>query len=326
MSQRSPRMARMTSRMAARMASANAITTTAAGAKSGSLAERVPLALDVLLWVRHNAGVVGIYAFLTVMTIFSLFPIYFVVQASLNSTQALISTDLQLLPSHPTLGNYTFVISQLPFLRWMWNSILVCALATIIALVCATTGAYALARFRFPGRQSSLLVLIALQTFPGLLAIYAYYSILSALHLDGTPIGLAVVYAAGNIVFGVWNIKGYFDTLPVELEEAARVDGASNFDTFWRIILPLSGPALAASALFMFIGGWNEFVLAKLILNPDPNSLTVPVGLFQLQQDQYTPWGYFAASSVIVSVPLMLLFLYLQRFFKAGLTIGSVKG
>ena len=316
MSQRSPRLARM--------ASTKAITATEA--KPGALAERVPVALDVIQWIRHNAGVSGIYAFLAVMTIFSLFPIYFVVQASLNSTQALISTELQLLPTHPTLGNYTYVVTQLPFLRWMWNSILVCALATIIALVCATTGAYALSRFRFRGRQASLLVLIALQTFPGLLAIYAYYSILSAIHLDGTPLGLAVVYAAGNIVFGVWNIKGYFDTLPVELEEAARVDGASHFAAFWRIILPLSGPALAASALFMFIGGWNEFVLAKLILNPDPNSLTVPVGLFQLQQDQYTPWGYFAASSVIVSVPLMLLFLYLQRFFKAGLTIGSVKG
>jgi arabinogalactan oligomer/maltooligosaccharide transport system permease protein len=208
----------------------------------------------------------------------------------------------------------------------MWNSILVCALATIIALVCATTGAYALSRFRFRGRQSSLLVLIALQTFPGLLAIYAYYEILRTIHLDGSPIGLAIVYAAGNIVFGVWNIKGYFDTLPIELEEAARVDGASYTTIFLQIILPLALPALAASALFMFIGGWNEFVLAKLILNPDPQSLTVPVGLYQLQQDQYTPWGYFAASSVIVSVPLMALFLYLQRFFKAGLTIGSVKG
>ncbi|HEX9037559.1 MAG TPA: sugar ABC transporter permease [Ktedonobacterales bacterium] len=308
-----------------RMASSNAVST-AAGAKVGEGVEQIPLAAELFERVRQNIGVAGIYVFLAFMVVFSLFPIYFVLQASLNATQALITTQLQLIPSRPTLGNYVYVIAQEPFLRWMWNSILVCALATVFALVCATTGAYALSRFRFRGRQSSLLVLIALQTFPGLLAIYAYYDILSAVHLDGTPVGLALVYAAGNIVFGVWNIKGYFDTLPIELEEAARVDGASYFGTFWRIILPLSGPALAASALFMFIGGWNEFVLAKLILNPDPNSLTVPVGLFQLQQDQYTPWGYFAAASVIVSVPLMLLFLYLQRFFRSGLTIGSVKG
>ncbi len=273
---------------------------------------------DVLSWV--------IYLFLAVMTLFSVFPIYFVVQASLNATQSLYSTNLQLYPTHPTLSNYNFVLTQEPFARWMFNSILVCSLATIIALVCATSGAYALSRFKFRGRQSSLLVLIALQTFPGLLAIYAYFDILQFMHLDGTPVGLAVVYAAGNIVFGVWNIKGYFDTIPIELEEAARVDGASYFTIFMQIILPLAAPALAASALFMFIGGWNEFVLAKLILNPDNNSLTVPVGLYQLQLENSTPWGYFAAAAVLVSAPLMALFLYLQRFFQAGLTIGSVKG
>lgn len=273
---------------------------------------------DLLAWV--------IYLFLAVMTLFSVFPIYYVLQASLNATQSLYSTTLQLYPTHPTLSNYNFVLSQLPFARWMFNSITVCALATIIALVCATSGAYALSRFKFRGRQSSLLVLIALQTFPGLLAIYAYFDILQFMHLDGTPVGLAVVYAAGNIVFGVWNLKGYFDTIPIDLEEAARVDGASYFTIFTRIILPLAAPALAATALFMFIGGWNEFVLAKLILNPDNNSLTVPVGLYQLQQENSTPWGYFAAAAVLVSAPLMALFLYLQRFFQSGLTIGSVKG
>ncbi len=288
--------------------------------------ERRATTLELLRRTRQNVGLGGIYLFLAAMTIFSVFPIYFVVYASLSPTQGLYSTELQLIPIHATFSNYTYVIEQMPFLRWLWNSILVCALATIIALLCATTGAYALSRFRFRGRRWGLTVLIALQAFPGLLAIYAYYDILRTIHLDGTVAGLAIVYAAGNIVFGVWNIKGYFDTLPIELEEAARVDGASYTTIFLQIILPLALPALASSALFMFIGGWNEFVLAKLILNPDPQSLTVPVGLFQLQQDQYTPWGYFAAASVIVSVPLMALFLYAQRFFQSGLTIGSVKG
>ena len=307
-------------------ASMKAVPASVTTSEAATLTDQRARALDLLRRARKNTGLTGIYLFLAVMTVFSIFPIYFVVFASLSPTQGLYSTELQLIPVHASFANYVYVLARLPFLKWMWNSILVCALATIIALVCATTGAYALSRFRFRGRQSSLLVLIALQTFPGLLAIYAYYEILRTIHLDGSPIGLAIVYAAGNIVFGVWNIKGYFDTLPIELEEAARVDGASYTTIFLQIILPLALPALAASALFMFIGGWNEFVLAKLILNPDPQSLTVPVGLYQLQQDQYTPWGYFAASSVIVSVPLMALFLYLQRFFKAGLTIGSVKG
>jgi arabinogalactan oligomer/maltooligosaccharide transport system permease protein len=294
--------------------------------KVGAVSKATVNTADLIRRVRQNSLVWLIYVFLGVMTIFSIFPIYYVVQASLNSTQSLYSTTLQLFPRNPTLSNYNFVLTQLPFAAWMLNSIEVCSLATILALACATSGAYALSRFRFRGRQSSLIVLIALQTFPGLLAIYAYYDILQFMHLDGKVAGLAVVYAAGNIVFGVWNIKGYFDTIPIELEEAARVDGASYFVIFTRIILPLATPALAASALFMFIGGWNEFVLAKLILNPDLKSLTVPVGLFQLQQENSTPWGYFAAAAVLVSAPLMVLFLYLQRFFQAGLTIGSVKG
>jgi arabinogalactan oligomer/maltooligosaccharide transport system permease protein len=307
-------------------ASIKAVTATGTATKTVAITgERAGVA-SLFRRFRKNSSLAGIYVFLGLMTIFALFPLYYVLQASFNATQALITTNLQLVPTHPTLANYQYVIQQEPFLRWLLNSIIACGVATLIALICATSGAYALARFRFRGRQVSLLFLFALQTFPGLLAIYAYYDILTLLHLDGTIIGLSLVYAAGNIVFGVWNIKGYFDTLPIELEEAARVDGASYFTTFMRIILPLAAPALAASALFMFIGGWNEFVLAKLILNPDNNSLTVPVGLFQLQQDQYTPWGYFAAASVLVSLPLMALFLYLQRFFRSGLTIGSVKG
>ena len=310
----------------ARAASVKAIPVAGTAASEATGAQQRVSALAWLLRLRKNLGLIGVYLFLGLMVIFALFPLYFVLQASFDATQELYSTQLHLIPTRPSLDNYRFILQQEPFLRWMANSIEVCALATIVALICATTGAYALSRFRFRGRRMSLIFLFALQTFPGLLAIYAYYDILNTLGLNGTPYGLALVYAAGNIVFGVWNIKGYFDTIPIELEEAGRVDGASYFVIFTRIILPLAAPALAASALFMFIGGWNEFVLAKLILNPDPGSLTVPVGLFQLQQDQYTPWGYFAAASVLVSVPLMALFLYLQRFFQAGLTIGSVKG
>ena len=282
--------------------------------------------IGVLKWFQDNIGVIGIYAFLSVMVLFALFPIYYVFQASFNQTQQLISTQLQLLPQQFGLGNYQFILQKEPFFQWLLNSTEACALATIFALICATTGAYALSRFRFPARRFGLVMLMVLQTFPGLLAIYAYEDILTTLHLGGTLVGLALIYAAGNIVIGVWNIKGYFDTIPPELEEAALVDGGNLFTGFFRIILPLATPAIAASALLMFIGGWNEYVLAKLVLNPINSGLTVPVGLYQLQSDNYTPWGYFAASAVLVSLPLMAIFLYFQRFFKAGLTIGGVKG
>jgi arabinogalactan oligomer/maltooligosaccharide transport system permease protein len=282
--------------------------------------------LDFFRRYRDTLGVIGIYIFLGAMLLFALFPIYYVIQASFNTTQQLISTQLQLIPQRPGWDNYQFILFKEPFLEWMFNSIVACALATAIALVCATSGAYALSRFRFPGRRFGLVMLMVLQTFPGLLAIFAYQDILNTLGLGGSIVGLSIIYAAGNIVIGVWNIKGYFDTIPMELEEAALVDGGNSFVAFFRIILPLAAPAIAASALLMFVGGWNEYAIAKIILNADNNSLTIPVGLYQLQSDQYTPWGYFAAAAVLVSLPLMALFLYAQRFFKAGLTIGSVKG
>ncbi len=279
---------------------------------------------------RGGIGVALIYLFLTIMLIFALFPIYFVVQASLRGNQTLYTTDLQLFPTHPTLSNYEYVFTQIPFLNWVGNTIFVCGMATLLGLLFATTGAYALSRFRFRGRQMTLVVLMAIQAFPQLLALLAYYLLLQTLGIiENAPLlGLAVVYAGGSIVFSCWNIKGYFDTLPVELEQAAMVDGATHTQAFLRVTLPLAAPSLAASALFIFIGGWSEFPIANILLNSNTtgSNLTFPVGIYGLQQDFRTPWGYFAAASVLVAIPVSIAFLYLQRFFKSGLTIGSVKG
>ncbi len=271
-----------------------------------------------------------IYLFLVIMTLFALFPVYYVIQASLNGTQSLYTTTLQLLPNPITLDNYVYAFTKLPVINWFFNTVFVCGLATLIGVIFSMTGAYALSRFRFKGREVSLNLLLALQAFPGLLAITAYYYLLSYLDLLNTAplVGLAFIYAAGNIVFGCWNIKGYFDTLPVELEQAAMIDGASHTQAFLQVTLPLASPALAASALFMFVGGWNEYALASFVLNANStnSNLTFILGLYGLQSTYTTPWGYFAASSVIISLPLMLAFLFAQRFFQSGLTIGGVKG
>jgi arabinogalactan oligomer / maltooligosaccharide transport system permease protein len=282
---------------------------------------------------RPSPWTLLVYVFLVTMTIFSLFPIYFVVQASLRGNQTLYTTDLQLFPTQPTLDNYTFVLTQLPFLSWVWNSIYVCGLATLIGLFCSTTAAYALARFRFRGRQLTLVLLLAIQAFPSLLALLAFYLLLQSLGLINTLEGLAIVYAAQSVVFGAWNLKGYFDTLPVELDQAALVDGATPTRAFLSVTLPLARPALATTALFAFIAGWNEFALANILLNSNGlggeslgTNITFPVGIYSLTSDFRIPWGYFAAASVMVAIPIMALFFYLQRFLKSGLTIGSVKG
>ena len=175
-----------------------------------------------------NLPVILIYVYLVVMCIFALFPMYYVIQASLAGDQNLYATSLQLFPANPTLANYVYAFTKEPVFNWLLNTTFVCALSTLIGILFSMTGAYALSRFRFRGREASLSMLLALQAFPGLLAITAYYYLLQYLNLLNTAplVGLALIYASGSLVFGTWNIKGYFDTLP-------RRIGASRNDR-WR--------------------------------------------------------------------------------------------
>jgi arabinogalactan oligomer / maltooligosaccharide transport system permease protein len=275
-----------------------------------------------------------IYVFLVIMSVFSVFPVFYVIQASLAGAQNLYTTDLQLLPAHATLGNYVYIFQHLPMAHWIVNTFYVTGVATLFGLALSTTGAYALSRYRFRARQWTLVFLLSLQAFPGLLALLGFYQLLAFLHLTNANIpaiqltGLAVVFSAGTVTFGAWNLRGSFDAIPVELEQAAWVDGATPTQAFLRVALPLVAPALAATSLLMFIGMWNEFALSNILLNSnaDGSNLTFALGMQGLQSDYRTPWGYFAAASVTVSAPLMAVFLYAQRFFKSGLTIGSVKG
>jgi len=292
-----------------------------APSRARAIGSRAPLR------VGNFIGLALTYVFLVVMAIFALFPIYYVIQASLAGGQNLYTTDLHVFPVNVTLNNYVYAFTQLPLLNWIANTIFICALTTILGVVCSTTGAYALARFRFAGRRFTLRALLALQAFPGLLALPAYYLLLNALGLLNNLLGLVVIYAAGALVFSCWNTKSYIDSVPSELEQAALLDGCTPFQAFRMIVLPLITPALAVSALFTFTSGWNEFALANLVLNANStgSNLTFVLGLFSLQDDFRTPWGIFAASSIVISVPLMLIFLYAQRYFKSGLTLGGVQ-
>jgi arabinogalactan oligomer/maltooligosaccharide transport system permease protein len=277
---------------------------------------------------RFSPFLALVYVFLVIMSVFSLFPVFYVVQASLAGAQNLYTTDLQLLPAHATLGNYVYIFQHLPMASWIVNTFFVTGLATLLGLALSTTGAYALSRYRFRGRQWTLVFLLSLQAFPGLLALIGYFQLLTFLRLTNSLTGLAIVFSAGTVTFGAWNLRGYFDSIPAELEQAAWVDGATPTQAFLRVALPLAAPALAATALLMFIGMWNEFALSNILLNSNANgsNLTFALGMQGLQSDYRVPWGYFAAASVTVSAPLMAVFWYAQRFFKSGLTIGSVKG
>jgi arabinogalactan oligomer/maltooligosaccharide transport system permease protein len=265
------------------------------------------------------------YAILIAGVFFAVFPIYFVVQASLRPGNQLYSTNLQLWPTNATLENFQYVLTQIPLPTWIVNSVKVAVLTSAVSLIVAVSAGYALSRFRFRGRGAILTTLLALQAFPAILALPAFYLILLRFGLLNSHAGLVLIYACGAIAFNVWNVKGYFDTISIELEEAAMIDGATPTQAFLHIMLPLARPILAVTAFLGFLGGFGDFILANTVLF-DEQLYTAPVGIFTLQVGYRNPWGWFAASALLLAVPVTVVFIYLQRHLVSGLTAGGVKG
>jgi arabinogalactan oligomer/maltooligosaccharide transport system permease protein len=213
-----------------------------------------------------------------------------------------------------------------PFAKWMLNSAIIATGTTVVGVFLACTAAYAYSRFKFPGPRAGMMAFLVSQMFPGTLMLIPLFIILVQwLGLGSSRMGLIIVYATTSIPFSVWMLKGYFDTIPKDLEEAAIMEGASVGRIFWSIILPLAKPALAVTALFSFMTAWNVFILAATFMN-DTAMYTAPVGLRFFVNDKSSQWGYFSAGSIIVSIPVVFLFLFLQKYLVSGLTAGSVKG
>lgn len=278
-------------------------------------------------WRRPVLPALGLrYLVIVLGLAFALFPVWFLVTASLRPGQTLFSTTLagSLWPSSLTLENYRYILIQTQFPIWIRNSTYIALFSSLATLALATPAASAYSHFRFRTRSALLTVLLALQAFPPVLALVPIYPLLQRLSLLNHG-GLILAYSSGALVFSIWNMKGYFDTLPTEFVDAALIDGASRTQAFLRVILPLARPVLAVTAMFGFMSGWNEFIVAQTILNRS-ELFTAPVGLVGMQVDRSIPWGYFAAGSLIVSVPVMLFFLLVQRNLVSGLATGGVKG
>jgi arabinogalactan oligomer/maltooligosaccharide transport system permease protein len=272
----------------------------------------------------------GVHAALIVATVATLYPVLWVVKMALSPSQG-FSLSPSPLPSSVTLRNFIDVVSTRDdaghwlFGRQLFNSIVVAGAATAVGVALACSAAYALSRFRFPGRRASLRAFLVSQMFPGVVTSIPLYVLLDRLGLLNRMLGLVLVYATTAIPFCVFMLKGYFDTLPRELEEAVLLDGGTRFDAFRRVALPLARPALAVTALFCFLTAWNEFILAFTFMT-DPRSWTLPVALQRYVGDYSTEWGHFAAGAIVVSLPVMALFFALERHLVGGLTQGGVKG
>lgn len=267
-----------------------------------------------------------IHLTLWIFCFLAVFPVLRVFAVSLRPGDRLLSTDLSLIPPDATFESYRIILFEKPFLNWIWNSLAITIATAIIGVILAATSAYAFSRWKFPGRSVGLVFLLSTQMIPASMLMIPIYILAIKLGLVGTYRGLVIAYCVTSVPFSIWILKGYYDTIPIDLEEAARIDGASQLQSFVQILLPLSTPALAITFLFNFTAAWNDYLLARVMLGSQEELLTWPLGLQRLQGQFQTQWGQFSAASILVMIPVVALFLYSSKWLISGLTLGSVKG
>lgn len=257
-------------------------------------------------------------------SILSVYPVLRVISISLRPTQGLLSRSLDIIPPGATIASYIQIFTEEEFLLWVWNSLSITVMVSIVGVIVSATGAYAFSRWRFPGRRPALVFLLTTQMIPAGMLLIPIYVIVAQLGLTNNVVGLMLAYITTAVPFSIWILKGYYDTIPPDLEEAAMVDGCNRLDAFRRVILPLSLPALSIVFLFNFLGSWSEFIVAKVILTSGTVK-TWPLGLNELIGTFNTDWGKYAAASVLVTIPVLILFTWQSRYLISGLTLGSVK-
>jgi ABC-type maltose transport system permease subunit len=263
--------------------------------------------------------------------IYALFPAYLILIAALSpnadlNSQTLIPRTISLVNIDKVLSVDPNDTSKTPILLWAWNSVKVSATTAIISTMLCALAAYSFSRFRFRGRRGGLLAILLIQLFPNLLMVGALYLLLKQLNLLDSHLGLILIYSGGALGVNTWLMKGYFDTIPRELDESAMVDGAGQLTTFLQIIFPLIRPILVVIALLSFIGTYSDYLIASIMIK-DRAQYTLAVGMFTFINGKYsTDWGPFAAAALVGALPIVLLFLFLQGQLSSGLTAGAVKG
>ena len=276
--------------------------------------------------LREGIGLAFLNIFFIVLCFVTLIPILYALSVSLNGQNTLLSSDFSFIPKDFTLDNYIQVFTGEDILTWFGNSIILAAATVTISLAAAVPAAYCFSRRRFPGRRLVLRWLVLLNSFPAILSMFAVYRLLRPMGLINHRLGLIIVYTGTMAVFSLWNMKGYFDTVPIEIEEAARMDGATDLQVVTRIVLPLAKPSVVVTALMVLIYVWNEYIYATTFMTGEA-SYTLAAGLYALQATEMSgSWPVFAAASITVSLPVLVIFFLSQKHMTSGLTAGGVKG
>ena len=264
--------------------------------------------------------------FFVLACLMALIPILYALSISFTKDASLLSRDFSFIPKKFTLDNYKAVFTEEPVPVWFWNSIFL-AFATICLSLCtAVPASYVFSRWKFHGRKGILKILLLLYSFPSILSMFAIYKMMSSLHLINTRLGLIIIYAGTMSVFALWNMKGYFDTIPVEIEEAAKIDGCSDFEIVVKIVTPLARPSLIVTGTMVLNYVWNEYIFSINFLTGSSNE-TLASGLYSLQATEMSgSWPVFSAAAILVSLPVLMIFFLSQKYMTSGLTSGGVKG
>lgn len=274
---------------------------------------------------RRRWGQAARVVLTVIVTAVLLFPIYWMVVSSLTPQGDLMVTEPAAWPETLTTEHYRHVLADSPFAGFVMNSVKVASAVTLLVMPLAFGGGYALSRFRFRGRRLFGFTLLGTQMLPPIMLAVPLYVTIAALGLVDTHAALVICYATFAVPFAAWMLRGFFDGLPGELEDSARIDGCGRWGVMWRIVLPLAAPGLAATAILAFLLAWNEYLFAMLFINSEQLK-TFPVGVTMFMSRWRVDYGALMAASVMVSVPVAVLFLVLQRWLVTGLTAGAVKG
>jgi arabinogalactan oligomer/maltooligosaccharide transport system permease protein len=273
---------------------------------------------------RSPLASIGLHAALILATFSALFPILWVVLSSIKPASEIRRTEIQLFAS-PTLDNYRKLLTETDFPTWFLNSVIVAAFTMVFGIAMSATAGYALSRFNFPGKRQLMWVFLLTQMFPVAILIVPIYTIMANLGLIDTKPSLIIAYCTVAVPFCAWMLRGYFDTIPRELDEAAALDGLGPFGTFWRVVLPLARPGLAVTAFYTFLTAWGEVAYAIAFMQGS-NHYTLGAGLQQFVP-QFSPrWELLTSGAVLITVPAALVFFFAQRHLVAGLTAGGTKG